>query len=871
MKKPSVKTYMKSFAALVLLATLPVLAQTTAQTSAKLQSRIIARIENGSRTALIGSHPPKADPASDIGAVSPALHLQGMSLIFSLTPAQQQALSNLITAQQTPSSPLYHQWLTPETYAAQFGVTDADIAAASGWLQSQGFSVDSVSRSRNRILFSGTAAQVETAFGAPLHNFRNAGETESHYAPATDLTIPSALASSVLAIGNLSSFGPHSRMKKNAPILDSAVATPNFTSGQSGSNFIGPGDINIIYDVNAAYNAGWTGAGQTIVIIGQSAVVANDILSFQTASGITPAPKTPAYTLVPGTGSSIYKTGDEGESDLDIEYSSTIGKGAQVNFIYTGSNTNYGVFDALNYAVTNKIGNIISSSYGICEPALGFSNYQTLDAILAQAAAQGQTVLSAAGDQGSTDCYGEYTTGSASNYQIAVDYPASSAYVTAMGGSEFPVAYTGVGNTTYFTTNGTSDVVTSAKSYIPEQVWNDDVAAYNVDVQYGYTFSPASGGGGISIFTTRPTWQTGTIGGIAIPAGTYRLLPDISLDASNTSAPLLYCSSDTTSTGITGSCSHGFRDVNNQYLTSAGGTSFDGPIFAGMLALINQATGNSLEGVINKTLYTLAANSTTYAKAFHDIALVSNECLAPAAVCGTGVEVTDYPATTGYDQASGLGSIDLYNLMTAWPGYGTVTVAPSISASSTSTLSLQPGTNATTTITVTPAGGFTGAVTFTVTASPNLPNACYSLPGTTVSGTSAAASTLTIETNVTTCGSGYTTLVKTGGVIKASNSVPTPSHHAPLPAIMAGLLFAGLCLKRRNLRNLSRTSLSVALLALLSLGAFGLSGCSSSAPTSTQGGGTNSTTAGTYTITVTATSTATSTITSTTTFSLTVI
>jgi subtilase family serine protease len=862
MKNPSVTTFLKPLAAIALLATLSAFAQT----SPTLQSRITSPIENGSRVTLVGSHPPKAEPASDIGAVSPALELHGMSLIFSQTPAQQQALSNLITAQQTPSSPLYHQWLTPETYAAQFGVTDADIAAASGWLQSQGFSVDSVSRSRNRILFSGTAAQVETAFGAPLHNFRNAGETESHYAPSADLTIPSALASSVLAIGNVSSFRPHSRMMKHAPILDPAVATPNFTSGQSGSNFIGPGDINIIYDVNAAYNAGWTGAGQTIVIIGQSAVVASDILAFQTASGITPAPRTPGYTLVPGTGSSVYSTGNEGESDLDIEYSSTIGKGANVNFIYTGSNTNYGVFDALNYAVTNKIGNIISSSYGICEPALGLSNYQTLDAILAQAAAQGQTVLSAAGDQGSTDCYGEYTTGSASNYQIAVDYPASSAYVTAMGGSELPVADTGVGNTTYFSTNGTSDVVTSAKSYIPEQVWNDDVAEYNTAVANSLTFSPASGGGGVSIYTVRPSWQAGTIGGVLIPVGAYRLLPDISLDASNTSAPLLYCSSDTTSTGITGSCSHGFRDTNNQYLTTAGGTSFDGPIFAGMLALINQATGKSLQGVINNTLYALAANSTTYAKAFHDIASVGNNCLAPSSVCGTGVEVTDYPSATGYDQASGLGSIDLYSLMQAWPGYGTVVPGPTISVSSTSTLSLQPGTNATTTITVAPSGGFTGAITFTVTASPNLANACYSLPNTTISGTSAAASTLTIETNVTTCGTGYSPLVKSGGVIKAANSIPGKPHHSPLAPIMAGLLFAGLCLNRRSLRKLRRTSLSLALLALLGLGAFGLSGCSSKAPASSTSGGSSN-----YTITITATSTTTSTITSTTSFSLTVI
>jgi hypothetical protein len=867
MKNPSIKTLLKPFASFLLLATLPALSQT----AIKLQPRITAPIENGSRVTLQGSHPPKADPGSDIGAVSPSLKLQGMSLVFSMTLAQQQAIAALIAGQQNPASPLYRQWLTPETYAAQFGVADADIATAEGWLQSQGFSVDGVSRSHNRIFFSGTAAQVESAFAAPIHNFRATGETESHYAPAADLSIPSALASSVMAIGNISSFRPQSRMKKHTPMADPAVAKPNFTSGQSGNYFISPGDINIIYDVNAAYNAGWTGNGQTIVIIGQSEVLASDILAFQTASGITPAPRTPTYTLVPNSGTAYFSSGDEGESDLDIEYSSTIGKGAQVNFIYTGNNTNYDVFDSLQYAVDNKIGNIISSSYGACEPALGLSNYQMLDTIVQQGAVQGQTILSAAGDDGSTDCYGEYTAGSTSNYQLAVDYPASSAYVTAMGGSEFPVAYTTAGNTTYFSTNGTTDVIASAKSYIPEQVWNDDVAQYDSDITQGVSPSPASGGGGVSIYTARPSWQTGTIGGVAIPAGSFRLVPDISLDAALDSAPLLYCSSDT-DTGVTGSCSHGFRDINDTDLTVAGGTSFDGPIFSGMLALINQATGNSYEGVINETLYTLAANSTTYGKAFHDIALVGNECLAPAAECGTGVQTTDYSAITGYDEASGLGSIDLFNLMSAWPGYGTVIPGPSISASVAAALAISPGTNATSTVTVAPLGGFTGAVTFTVTALPTLAYACYSLPGATISGTTAATSTLTIETNQATCGSGYNSLVKTGGILKAANQpVPAKSHRAPLDAVMAGLLFAGLWLNRRGLRNLRRTSLPIALLALLGLGAFGLSGCSSSAAATVTGGAPNSTAAGTYTVTVTATSSTTSTVTSMTSFTLTVI
>jgi hypothetical protein len=430
-----------------------------------------------------------------------------------------------------------------------------------------------------------------------------------------------------------------------------------------------------------------------------------------------------------------------------------------------------------------------------------------------------------------------------------------------MGGSEFPVAdTTGTGASTYWNSNGTTDVIASAKSYIPEQVWNDDLAE-------GQT---SSGGGGVSIYTPRPTWQAGTFGGVAIPASTYRTVPDISLDASNYSAPLLFCSSDP-SIGITGSCSNGFRDINNQYLTTAGGTSFDGPIFSGMLAMINQSLGAATpgitvstpaslvitpgtsasqtvtvtptastgQGVINHTLYTLAANTTTYSSAFHDIVTAGNQCLVGSAACGTGVDTTDYPAVTGYDEASGLGSIDLYHLATAWPGYGTA-----------------------------PTGGFTGAVTFTVTASPTMAYACYALPGATVTGSAAATSTLTILTDQASCGSGYTALNKEG-TLQSSNRLPA-SHGAPLGSggvtmagLFAGLCLAGLCFNRRKLSAMR--GFSLVLFVLLGAATVGLSGCSSNAPATVPPTPANTTAAGTYTLTITGTSTANSSITSTTT------
>jgi subtilase family serine protease len=441
--------------------------------------------------------------------------------------------------------------------------------------------------------------------------------------------------------------------------------------------------------MNAAYSAGYTGIGQSIAVVGQSAVLTSDVTNFQTNANVPVRP--PNLVLMPGTGVSQRYAGDESESDLDLEYTSAIAKNATIYFVYTGSSPNYGAFDAMVYAITNAIAPIVSVSYGTCEIALGSTKFTEFNNFLQQAAAQGQTVIAAAGDQGSTDCYNDTGLTSAIRAGVAVDFPAASPYVTGMGGTEYTKDSVSSTNTQYWNSASGSDVTTSAKSYIPEQAWNDDSTTGG---------SISSGGGGISTFASRPGWQVGVAG---IPTGTYRLVPDISLASSPNNAGYLYCSSDS-STGVTGSCSHGFRDVNTSTLTVAGGTSFASPIFAGMLAIINQKTNStSGQGLINPTLYTLAANPTIYASAFHDTTTGTNACTtsttykvatATGPACAAG---GSYATTTGYDLATGLGSIDLFNLLSAWPV-------------SVSNVQLKPATLA-------PVSGANDVVTITVTAS----------------------------------------------------------------------------------------------------------------------------------------------------------
>ncbi len=845
------------------------------------QARLAAPIANTSRAALAGSQPPRARMARDLGAVDSSTPLQSITMYFSRSAQQQSDLDALIASQQDPSSPQYHQWFTPAEFGSRFGLADADISKTQSWLESQGFTVQGVSPSRNSITFSGTASTVASAFGAPLHRYTLNGE--NHIAPSADLTLPSALAGIVSDVRNLSDFRPRPHVRYG----DGARVKPNYTSSQTGNHFLTPGDVAVIYDIKAAYGAGYNGSGQTIAVIGQTAVVNTDITNFQTAIGQTA--KAPTSILVPNTGASTVYSGDESESDLDLEYATGMAPGATIDFIYVGANATASVFDALTWAIQNRIAPILNISYGECEPALGQANFNTLNAMFQQAAAQGQTIVSASGDEGSTDCYGS-TTNVAVEQALAVDFPSSSQYVTAVGGTEFLSSAVASTNTQFFSASSGSDVIVSALSYIPEQAWNDDSASFPSD--------PLSAtGGGASIFAPAPTWQTGVPG---IPSGsTFRLVPDVALDASPNNAAYAYCTSDTTawaggSPSQQSSCTSGLRDSSSQDLTLAGGTSFAAPIFSAMVAILSQAKGYTYQGVVNPTLYTLAANPTTYASAFHDIVGSGNYCNIGSQFCSPA-GAASFNTAIGYDQATGLGSLDLNNLLAAWPKNTVTNTAKAFSLSSTAVSIASGTTSANSTITITPANGYTGTVQWTVAASATVFTnrvqsqvACYSIANATVSGSTPTPATLTITTGNNYNASAGTASCATGSkplglsqpgsaAAQARNSTAAPSGRTPA-TLMAGTAavalivfgFSGLT-RRRRLPTL------LAVMVFVGLG-FGLSGCggsTTSGGTTGGGGGTGgggtSTTAN-YTITVIGTDSASSAITANTTlaFSVTV-
>ena len=704
------------------------MASLAAQTpSIRIQSEV-----NNSDTVPLKARQLQTQPGIEAGRVPADLQLNGVSIVFNRSAAQQAALEKLLADQQDPASPQYHRWITPEEFGARFGMPEADIEKVQTWLEQQGLTVDRVARSRNMVRFSGRAGQIEQAFQTEMHYYQAGGET--HFSPAGSLSVPAAIAPTIEAVGNLSDFRPrpmHVRPRTG------------FTSGQSGSNFFAPGDIAVTYDINPLYSAGVDGTGQTIAVVGQSAIVASDIENFQAAAGLPK--KDPVMVLVPGSGSSTTVAGDEGESDLDVEWAGATAKGAKIDFVYTGSNTSFNAFDAIRYAVYENLAKVISISYGACETAVKNANF-SLETVLQQAAAQGQTVVASSGDQGSTACSGD-TNGLTQTQQdaLAVNYPASSPYVTGVGGTEISPA--NVTSSTYWNSSSSgSDIVTSAKSYIPEVAWNDNSSQYGL----------SSSGGGASVMFSKPSWQKGVSG---IPNDGKRDVPDVALYSSPNLPGYLFCTSDKSDwRGASGSgpaqaasCNKGFRDGTSggNYLTAAGGTSFAAPIFAGMIALINQKQGwTEGQGLANTTLYKLASNASTYSSGFHDVTSGNNNCNAGSTYCGT--TTGGFKAGTGYDEVTGLGSVDLANLLAAWPA-NSKTLVPTTTTLSAASTSPNANTNDVITIKVAETGG-TGIPTGKVNLSIDGSGTPFGGSGSTASATLGSGGTATYTANFASAG-----------------------------------------------------------------------------------------------------------------------
>jgi len=629
------------------------------------QNRITRTIDNADRTTLTGHLHPGATAENDRGRVVPTLQLSWVTLTLAQAASQKADLNQFLADLQNPRSANYHHWLTPEQYADRFGLSQDDLTQITSWLQGQGLTIAYVARGRSWVAVNGSAAQVEAAFQTEIHEYQVNGET--HFANATEPSVPAALGSVVAGIRGLNDF----RMKPHK-------SRTRYTSGSlCGGNCVAPADLATIYDISPAYSAGIDGTGQKIAIAGQTDVILSDIQQFRSNYGLPSNLPTPI--LIPNSRDPglINTVADDelAEADLDLEWSGAVARNATIFYVYATD-----VMQAVLYAIDSNLAPVVSTSYGNCEQETDPSELASFQTWAQQGNAQGITWFNASGDDGAADC------NDAKNPGLAVDAPASVPEVTGIGGTEFVE-----GGATYWSATNNPVTGESALSYIPETAWNDSVE----------DGTPSASGGGSSVVFAKPSWQTGP----GVPADNARHVPDLAMNASADHDGYLVYTTD---------------PMDGPSTQVYGGTSVPTPIFAGIGALINQyliANGKQASpglGNINPQLYALAPASSGI---FHDIT-TGNNIVSPSGCSGRirTCSPVGYDAGPGYDPVTGWGSVDVWNLITGWSGSATVIAPPpTVSLSLVSNLLSLDSTNQTLLIaTATGNTGVTpvGAVTF---------------------------------------------------------------------------------------------------------------------------------------------------------------
>ena len=702
------------------------------------RNRITARIDNTNRVTLRGHLNPRAQAAEDEGPADAAMVLPHVTLVLKQSPAQEAELTQLLADQQDPASPRYHQWLTPEQYGDRFGASQDDINKISSWLQSQNLSAVSVARARNAISFTGSTAAVQRAFNAEIHNYLANGET--HFANATEPTVPAAFQGIVGAIHGLNNF----RLKpprRNARILSTAAIQPDPThpnyNSSKGSHYLAPDDVATIYNLRSLYNSGINGTGQKIAIAGQTRIDLADVQQFRSFFNL-PA-KDPQTILVPGSRDPGIRNGDEDEANLDIEWSGAVARNADIIYVYAPD-----VMTAAQYVIDQNVAPVLSISYGSCEAQSASSEAFAMQSWARQGNAQGITWFAASGDSGGTDC----AYGSTKSSTLSVDVPAALPEVTGVGGTTF-----NEGSGSYW--NATADNNrASALSYIPEVAWNDSVLVGE----------PASSGGGASNFFSKPSWQNGP----GVPDDKSRDVPDVSLAAS---------------------ADHdGYITFSGGSQQVIGGTSVGSPSFAGIAALLNHyLVSNGIQsapglGNMNPRLYALAQSTSGV---FHDIIegdnIIKVTCGTRSRNCVSGSY--GFSTGAGYDQATGLGSVDAYNLVTSWSGGGGSIARGSTSLAVTSSAaSISPSGSVVVTVRVTSLNGGmpSGTVSFSV-GGVSIGTAALT------SSNGVAVASMTISGNQLHPGSNTITAEYTGDTAFAGASGSTAVGVQSGPAVISGL------------------------------------------------------------------------------------
>jgi len=667
-------------------------------------------VDEAQVTVLKGNTHRLARPEFDLGTAPAPLPMQRMLLVLKRSPEQEAALRKLLDNQQDKASPNYHEWLTPEQFGQQFGPTDSDMQTITSWLQAHGFQVGST-KGRTVLEFSGSASQVKEAFHTSIHKYVVNGE--QHWANSSDPSIPTALTPAVAGVLTLHNFlsEPQSHLVKSSVLAQLAPGKGNkpqvtfpAQNGQPAFNALEPQDYAVIYNINPAYQT-LTGFDITIGVVGRNDLYndGQDVLNFLGTIGWgnnTFLAAGNAFLRIIEDGPDPGDSGgdEELEATLDATWSGAIAPNAFIDFVVSGStNTTDGIDLSELYIVENNLADIMTESFGTCEYFATDARLAGINAVAEQAAAQGITYFVSTGDSGAEGC--DDPSNPPATGPVSVNALASTPFNIAVGG-------------TMFNENGdpskywasTAPISETALSYIPEDAWNESSLSNGLWSGSGGASAGNFGDNQISPPGTtngvpKPSWQSAP--GLNIPADGVRDLPDVSLTAAGHDFYLL-C--------LEGSCvpdSQGFID-----LAGVSGTSAAAPSFAGIMALVDQSAGGR-QGQANYVLYPLAAAQATQS-IYPSQCNGSNTSSPPASTCifhdvtvGNNVvpgEVgSDYQAGVGYDLTTGLGSVNVANLVNNW---GTVTFnATTTTLALGSTTNITHGTPVSVTITVAPSSG----------------------------------------------------------------------------------------------------------------------------------------------------------------------
>ena len=656
------------------------------------------RVDENNLTRLPGNTSPRARPELDRGRAPDSLPLNHILMMLRRSQTEELDLEQFISSQYNPRSGEFHKWLTPQQFGERFGPATQDLRKVTQWLVQKGFKLNQLPESGLFVDFSGTAGQVAQAFHTEIHRYRADGQ--DHFANAGDPYIPTALAPMVSGFRALNDFHPHPQVHHlGVAHLDRTTRKwsrtnaegSHLTSSANALYIAGPPDFATIYSVNQVWKEGIKGTGQTIAVVGESNIASADIQSFRDQFGISALGPNGSVQMEnpPVTACAAPDPSDnEPESYLDAEWAGAMAPDATVDFVACGQQ---GVTSGADLAAAYIIGDpahvqrisVLSTSYGDCEAQPQSEANQFYVSLWQQAAVEGITVVAAAGDSGGDGCQAVYAYAADG---LTVVNAASTPYNIAAGGTDFSDVFSGTTATYWSATNGAN--FQSAQSYIPEMAWNESCASPLVLARFGRgyadSFGPsgfctyaaqqpvdpasgqppyfiaAAGGGGLSTVSARPAWQTGVAG---LPAQGGRAVPDISMFASSGytwAQTLILCDSAFLNLPAGTACD--YSNANDVYANFGGGTSFVAPAFAGIMALIDQKSGDR-QGQANYVLYPLAAeqyvaygssnqpslaNCAAYLGTatlsgcyFHDISATPNTAVTPAFLTGN----TSVPCT----------------------------------------------------------------------------------------------------------------------------------------------------------------------------------------------------------------------------------